>query len=474
MPDRRKRYQEVADIIRNWIASGSIRPGERLRSIREMARQTGYSIVTVNHAYALLEAEGAITARPRSGYFVADTAPGMGEFPAPSPSHAPAEGSDLSGRLEDWLAAQHVSVRRIIRAHLPMPTRGLVPLLMKAHRNEVLDEDRAPDPGGMPRLREAVAARNILRGVRTRPEHVVIAPNAMAAMSTCIDTICKPGSKVLVEVPGYFPALPVLYRRGITTIELPSHPRTGLDVAAFEQVLKTTQVDACLLMPNCHYPTGVTYSEEVQARIVAIATKYGVPIIENDIFGELGHDAAPVPSLRRFDAQDLVMQFGSFGPTLGATYGVGWIVNPRFRQEMIVSRLFYEERAGSVPIQAAVADFVLGPGYDRLLRRYRETLGHNVRRGIVELAQVLPHSAAVSRPDGGHTCWIRCPPGCDAIAIARAVGEQGPLLVPGQVFSASQELGNFFSLDLSAAGSDEFSRLLPYLASAIEQNTGAG
>lgn len=184
--------------------------------------------------------------------------------------------------------------------------------------------------------------------------------------------------------------MPVLHRRGISTLELASHPRTGLDVDEFERALKSTRVDACLLMPNNHYPSGVTYPEEAQARMVALATYHGVPIIENDIFGELGHGAAPVPSMRRFDAQDLVMQVGSFGPTLGATYGVAFIVNNRFRQDMMVSRLFYEERAGSVPIQEAVADFVLAPGYDRLLRRYRETLGHNMRRGLVELSQILP------------------------------------------------------------------------------------
>lgn len=176
--------------------------------------------------------------------------------------------------------------------------------------------------------------------------------------------------------------------------------------------------------------------------------------------------------MRRFDAQDLVLQVGSFGPTLGATYGVGWIVNNRYRRDMMVSRLFYEERAGSVPIQEAVAEFVLGPGYDRLLRRYRETLGHNVRRGIVELSQILPQGAAVSRPDGGHTCWVRLPSNGSALDIARTVGEKGPLLVPGRVFSSQAMYDCFFSLDLSSAGSTDFDQLMAHLGPAIARFGG--
>jgi len=465
MAEPRTRYEEVATIIRDWIASGSIKPGERLRSIREMARQTGYSIVTVHHAFSLLEAEGAIVARPRSGFYVADTPAPLGDFPEPK-GEAPG-GTDLSHRLGDWLAAQHVSVRRVMRAHQPMPRQGLVPMLMRAHRRAARHEELAPDPGGNPRLREAVAARNVLRGTRTRPDHVVIAPNGMAAFSTCIDTVCRPGGKVLIETPTWFPLLPVLHRRGIGAVEIYSHPRTGINPDHLDRLLRDNEVDACILMPNNHYPTGVSYPDEVQARIVAIATAHNVPIIENDMFGELGHGATPSPSLRRYDAQDLVLQFGSFGPTLGPTYGVGWIVNSRFRQDLMVSRLFYEERAGSTPIQEAVAEYVMAPGYDRALRRYREKLGHNLRRGLQELGQILPKGCALSRPDGGHTAWVRCPTRCDALAIAKAVGEEGPLLVPGPVFSPTVAFRNFFSIDLSAAGTPEFDALLKRLAPAI-------
>ncbi|MGR3321106.1 MAG: aminotransferase-like domain-containing protein [Pseudooceanicola sp.] len=465
------RYQEVATIIRNWISSGTIKPGERLRSIREMSRQTGYSIVTVHHAYSLLESEGAIVARPRSGFFVAESSGGLGEFPeqrADPPEEAGASDNiELARRLSDWLAAQHVSVRRVLRAHAPMPTRGLATGMMRAYRNAARHGDRSSETGGMLRLREAVAARNILRGTRTLPDQVVIVPNAMAAFATCMDTLVSPGGKVVIETPGYFPALSVLHRRGIGIVELYSHPRNGVDPDQLDHLLRAGGIDACILMPSSHYPTGVSYSDEVRARLVSVAASHGVAIVENDVFAELQHSAAAAPTLRRFDAHDNVVQFGSFGPTLGANFGLGWIVTGRHRQDMLVSRLFYEERAGSLPIQDAVADYVSGPAFDRTLRRYREGLGHAVRRGMSELGQVLPRGSAVSRPDGGHTCWIRCPVGTDTLAVAQAVGVDGPLLVPGPVFSPTAGFRNFFSLDLSAAGTPDFDRLLERLGPAL-------
>jgi DNA-binding transcriptional MocR family regulator len=447
------RYQKVVRLIRGWIDSGMLKSGERLRSIREMSLQTGYSMITIHHAYSLLESEGVLVARPRSGFFVADVATSA-EFPK-APGDFPAKDADevsVPRRLYKLMASwRSRGIESFGSLH---PSRDLLPYaevggFMRRAFREQRDDATLALASGDPDLREIIAKRAALRGALVHTEDVIVAGSNKTALELCLDAVTRPGDLVLIESPSYFPLFSSLQRRQLKVMEIYSHPRTGIDPDQFDYLLDSGDVRACLLMPVNHYPTGVTYPESVLGRIVAKASARQVPIIENDAYGELSHGGPHGSTLKAFDPRDFVLQVGSFAPTLGPRYGLGWVVSRRYRDQLLEHQFFNDAIGGDAIIQRAVAQYILRHSYDRHLRRMRQQLEARMRRGLTQIAHSFPAQCAVSRPAGGFTCWVRLVGAFDSLKAADRATQMGLSFLPGPLFSVTSSFRNFIGLNLS-------------------------
>lgn len=455
------RYQEIVRLIRSWIDSGVLKPGERLRSVREMSAQTGFSIVTVHHAYSLLESEGLLVARPRSGFFVANFARRPAEFPQTQNDFSRTDTNEvsISRRLYKLMARwRSDGVESFGSLH---PSSDLLPYdeismyMRQAFREQAHRVSGVPSAAGNAVLREIIAKHATLRGALVSLDDVVVAGSSQSALDLCLDAVTRPGDLVLIESPSYFPLFSALQRRQLRVTEIYSHPKTGIDPEQFDYLLDNEDVRAIILMPINHYPTGVSYSDSVLARLAAKAAARQIPIIENDAFGALSHSGQQASTLKKFDPNDFVLQTGSFASTLGPPFGLGWVISKRFREKVLEHQFFNDPIAGDAVLQRAVAHFILRRSYDRHLRRMREHLESRMRRGLAHIANTFPPQCAVSRPTGGFMCWVRFPSGFDSLRAADQALSERLSFLPGPLFSVTSSFRNFVGLNLSLPWSDE-------------------
>ncbi|MEJ1977136.1 MAG: PLP-dependent aminotransferase family protein [Acetobacteraceae bacterium] len=467
-----RRYEEVVSYIQKRIEAGTLKPRERLPSVRALSKATGFSIVTVHHAYALLESEGVIEARPRAGFFVKAPRHQQQSFPAQAPksdlSETPISIDSLNFKV---MAAWHNRSLEAFGAVYPsgdiFPRRRINQTLRQVL---LRDPERAPEtdaPEGDPLLREILAKRMAQRGIIVRPADVLITGGGLQGLDICVGAMTRPGDTVLIETPTFFPLLDTLRRRHLLALEIYSHPRTGIDPDQFAHLLDRNKVAACLLMPVNHSPTGVTYSEDVMRRVVRIASDRQVPIIENDVFGSLSYVGDFTPCLKSFDAEGYVIQFSSLPGLTPSGYGISWITSERFHSVLLEQKFFTNLFGGDGPVQRAAAEFIAKGAYDRQLRTICATLAQRMQRGLRLVSEMAPKDCAISQPAGGFLCWIRGPQSFDAVSASRRALLANISFAPGPMFSPAASFRNFLALNFSFDWTEERIAKLEKVASLL-------
>ncbi|MCK1592102.1 PLP-dependent aminotransferase family protein [Bradyrhizobium sp. 169] len=466
----RYRYDSVVDFIHKRIEAGTLKVGDRLPSIRQLSLLTGFSTVTIHHAYELLESQGYCTARPRSGFYLSRTSAQLGDFPRDGEnSIEPISIVDFpqalllswQKRTLDTFGAPHPSVDLFDCTELDRTLR------------RILRSGKLPATGasGDAELRLQIAKRAAQRGIFTRYQDIVVTGSAIQGFNLSLDALTDPGDVVLVESPSYFPALSSIKHRNLQVVEIYSHPKTGVDPDQFEYLIKNNQIRVALLMANNHFPTGITYSEEGMKRIVAAARKNNVTIVENDMLGELYYGKSNRPSLKQFDSSDTVLQFSSFECSLAPEYGLGWVIGGKHARRILAASYLGGYTTNDCRVQEAVADYLSSHSQDRNLRRIRHTLALRMERGLQLLADSLPGGCSVGRPTGGYMCWIRAPQGFKSSSAVPALHRQDVSLLPGPVFSAAaQSFENFFALNLSFPWTTANEARIARIAKSIAEN----
>jgi len=323
-----KRYESLAQEIAESIAHGQLRPGERVPSVREASRSRGVSPSTVFEAYYLLEARGLIEARPRSGYFVSHAAAWQQE-PESSRPVASERAVEVSELVFQVLG--HAKNRALVPMGSAFPSPLLFPLpklaLATGKALRRLDpwrtvEDLSP---GSAVLRRQIGLRYLAMGCGVDTDELVITNGAMEALNLCLESVTQPGDLVAVESPTFYAALQALERRGLRAVEIATHPRTGIDVAALAAVMERHPVKACWLMPNFQNPLGSLMPDDAKQALVELLARREVPLIEDDVYGELYFGARKPRPAKAWDRAGRVMHCSSFSKTLAPGYRIGWV-----------------------------------------------------------------------------------------------------------------------------------------------------
>ncbi|HEY0503068.1 MAG TPA: PLP-dependent aminotransferase family protein [Lysobacter sp.] len=441
-----KRYEMLAADIAASIQNGTLKPGDKLPSVRRASSSRHVSPATVFEAYYLLEARGLIRSRARSGYYVAQPARSLAPEPdrtsQPDGEARPVAVSELVlGILESAMS------RDVVPLGSAFPSPWLFPLdrLGRATANAIahLDpwmtvDDLAP---GSISLRQQIALRYLIDGVQIRPDQIIVTNGAMEALNLCLSAVCKAGDAVLVESPCFYVCLQALERLGLRAVEVATDPREGIDLDALEQAIVRHRPKACWLMTNFQNPLGSSMGEAKKRSLVALATRHGIPIIEDDVYAELyfGSDR-PAPT-KAFDPDGWVMHCGSFSKTMAPGYRVGWTAPGRFLREVMFRKLT-TSLAASLPAQLGIARYLERGSHEKHLRELRLGLRKNRDQYIEAISHYLPAGTRVSRPAGGYFLWVEMPGGIDALALHREAMERGISIAPGPMFSASNDFRN--------------------------------
>ncbi|MFC0400295.1 PLP-dependent aminotransferase family protein [Paraburkholderia rhizosphaerae] len=445
------RYEQLANTMAAQIRSGSLAVGARMPSLRQIIAQHGVSQSTVFRAYYLLEEWGLIRAQERSGYYVARGA-AVARDSARPPVKTPAEPAkvDISNLVFSVLeAAKHpdiVPLGSAFPSPMLFPLQRLAKSLGQSARFVNPWNTVADLPPGNETLRSQIALRYLGMGIAQPIDEIVVTNGALEALNLCLMAVTRPGDVVAIESPGFYAALQAIERLDLRACEIPVDPRTGLDLDALAHTLQIYPVRACWLMTNFQNPTGVTLSIEKKKVLVELLARHDVPLIEDDVYGELHFDADyPLPA-RAFDKRGMVMHCSSFSKTLAPGYRVGWVAAGKFADKVQKLKLM-TTLSSSIPAQAGLADYLQHGGYDRHLRKLRSALIAQLADMDAAIRRWMPAGVKWSRPEGGYFIWLEFPDPIDAMELHRLAIEHGISVAPGPMFSAARAFANCVRLN---------------------------
>jgi DNA-binding transcriptional MocR family regulator len=466
------RYELLARELEQQIAGGVLRPGDRLPSVRQACASRGLSPSTVFQAYHLLEARGLVRAAPRSGYFVAARADGV--LLAEPQTSQPQSGSQPI-EINDLIYACLGTART--RDIVPFGSAFLSPALFPLDRlrRALISSMRRLDPWRMAedlppgnlQLKREIAKRYLHQGFAVATDEIVLTHGAMEALNLCLNAVARPGDAVVVESPTFYVALQALQRLGLRAIEVPTHVREGIDLGRLAQVIELYRPKACWLMTTFQNPLGSLMPEAKKRDLVELLARHDLPLIEDDVYAELYEgQVAPLPA-KAYDRRGLVLHCSSFSKCLAPGYRVGWAAPGRLAREVERLKLM-TSLSGSIPVQAALAEYLQEGGYDRHLRSLRQSL-HTQRNSLFDaVSRHFPDGTKVVRPAGGYFVWVELPVGVDAMALHRAALAQRISLAPGPMFSARAEFQHHIRLTCGQPWDGTLERAMRTLARLVD------
>ncbi len=466
------KYERTADDIAHLIETGALRPGDRIPSVRQMSRQRDISVTTVLQAYYLLEARGLIEARPRSGFYVRTDLPNHlpePEISSPDPDPTQVSVRDLVTRVV-LTDAQNPDLVQLGAAH-PNPRLAATQKLNRVLTSIVRrmgDESGTYNyvPGCEP-LRAQIARRALTCGCSLGPDDVIVTTGCTEAVSLCLRAVCQPGDTVAIESPICFDALQCLEVLGLQALEIPTHPRDGISLDALRFAIEHNPVSACLVISNFNNPLGSCIPDANKKALVALLTEHQIPLIENDIMGEIHFDERRPMVAKAHDHEGWVMLCSSFSKSLCPGYRVGWVVPGRFYSA--VRWLKYTSTLAAPTLsEYAIAEFMDSGSYAPYLRRTRRAYARRVASLSQAVRRFFPEETRLTRPAGGFVLWVQLPDGVDSLELYRRALRVKIAITPGYLFSATQQYRNFIRIN-AANWSSEAERAVERLGEIIEE-----
>ncbi len=466
-------YEELANDLARLVSKGTLRPGDRLPSVRQLSDQRGVSVSTVLQAYLLLENRGIVETRPQSGHYV--RARRLSLVAEPRTPRGATQATRVS--VSELIARVYSASRNPRNVLLGggfmspelLPTESLNRRLAAVARAAGGAGIAYDPPPGLPALRRAIARRAADYDVALSADDVVTTVGTMEALHLCLRAVARHGDTILVESPAYYGVLQLIESLGMRVLEVPSNAGTGVDLARLQDALRQHPVRACLLVPTFSNPLGALMPDDAKRELVRMLARHEVPLIEDDIYGDLGFDAARPRPAKAFDRHGLVMLCTSFSKTLAPGYRVGWVAPGRWRDA--VERLKFAQTVGTPTLpQMAIADFLENGGYERHLRRLRRALADQVGRVSDAIAEHFPSGTRISRPRGGFLLWVEMPPGKNALDLHDRALARGVSIAPGPIFSAKQRFSNCLRLSCAWPWSDRIERAIRTLGELARAN----
>jgi DNA-binding transcriptional MocR family regulator len=443
-------YQSLASRLSDAIGSGSLKAGDRLPSVRQLSMQHRVSISTAVQAYRHLENARLVEARPKSGYFVLPRARRLEE---PRQSKPPA-------------AARFVGVNRFVMEYLECSNQpGVAPLGCATPSEELYPGDRLVrlvasiarrQPAvasrytmslGSEPLRSAIARRAVEFGCALSASDIVVTNGCTEAINLALRAVAQPGDTIALESPTYFTLLQIIESLGMKALEIPTHPREGISLEALElAVQKPGAVKAVMAIANFSNPLGSLMPDEKKQRLVRLLEARGIPLIEDDIYGDCHFGRSRPFVCKAWDGSGNVILCSSFTKSVAPGLRIGWIAGGRFQRQVEMLKFITSIATPELP-QLAIAEFIANGGYDHHLRRVRAAFQEQVQRTTEAVAEYFPAECKLTQPAGGFVLWVELPAKVDAVRLFELARDQRIAIAPGPMFTNTGRYRNFIRLN---------------------------
>lgn len=429
-------YAALAQTLATAIADGHLPAGSRMPSLRVLARQHGLSLNTVLAAYRDLESRGLIAAHERSGYRVCSVIASP-DHPLSKRAQRPT-GKAQVDLMTQLLAAQAQPGMFDLAFAAPRGRRFYPTARLARHTAAVLRRThdvpgRYALPPGSPRLRAGIARRAAQMGMRLAAESIVLTHGAVEALQLALRATTRAGDTVGIEAPSYFNLYPLLDSLQLRALEIPTHPRDGLDVDVAESLLQAGRLQALVVMPTVHNPLGCTMPVAHKRRLAALAARHRVAVIEDLVYAELQFQEPLSPAVKAFDDAGWVIACSGYSKTLAPDYRLGWVEGGRFTDA--IARLKFTNSASQSLLLCEALAGLMDDGLDRHMRLLRRIYQQQVERVRHLVATHFPPGTRATQPAGGFLLWLELPHRCDAGHLFQDALAEGIVVMPGQVYS---------------------------------------
>ncbi len=470
-------YAQIATQVRELISRGALKLGDRLPANRELAETLGVNRSTVTTAYDELTADGLINSQVGRGTFVSAVPaakPALADervLASPMPWSALLPGERRDQWMSGFEGAQ--SGKEMISFAYALPAAELFPLddFRRSVDRVLRKEGRAllqlGASNGYSPLQQYLAAQMALSGIHVGPDEVLITNGCQQSLDLIHRILVRPGDEVAIENPTYPGAISVFCGNQTKYVSIPVGER-GLDLDVLEDILAQRRPRLIYTVPSFHNPTGVTMDLAARRRLVELAARYRVPIIEDDIYGELRYDGAALPPLKALDRYGLVIYINSFSKVGFPGLRVGWIAAPR----IVIAHLNAAKQRcdlhASLLAQAAICDFTRHGLLAKHINRSRKAYAQRRDAMLLALERYFPEEASWNKPEGGMAIWVKLPEAINASQLLLQASEQGVVFSPGEYFYACSPQAATMRLGFTMAGPAQIEEAIKRLGAVIK------
>lgn len=440
------KYEIFTSVIEEQIKNNVLQSGSRLTSVREIKEKYQLSISSVQSGYDYLVMKGWVENRPRSGYFVVSQQKDnihektLKQLPVSENSTFNKNLKLTSGRSKSF---EYSSFNAATPDDSLIPQKLILRKMQEVIREKGASLLRYYPPNGSSTLRKHIVNRAAQYGSMLNEDQLIITDGALQAFYIALASVTKRGDWVAVESPCVFSILEVITNLELKVIEIPVQYQFGFDVKYLKEVCTKNKIKAIVVTPNFHNPTGILMTDDAKKELLSVAVQYQIPIIENDIYGDLYFGAQRPSTIQNFDKSGLVMTFSSFSKTLAPGIRIGWLNAGKYYTE--TEKLRFSLGRSVAPIyQELMIKLFEGNSYDRHLRSFRKQLEVQAIELLDVLRRYFPENSYFHRPEGGYSIWGELPKEIDMTAFYEYCESQKVLFTPGNTFSFTKEYDHYF------------------------------
>ena len=443
------KYIDVSDRIEKLIENGVLKVGDKLLSVRALSKEQGISLSTAFQSYYHLESKGLIEARPQSGYYVKFSREHVLDLP--KAGDPPDDAVPVS--IDEMISSVYhdLNSEKLIHFSLGVPSIELLPAakltksVMQAIRDSKTSCMQYEHIQGNLALRRQIARQAFNWGGTPSEEDIVVTAGCVEALSLCIKATTKPGDAVAIESPTYFAIFQVMESHGLKVVEIPTDPVTGIDLNYLEQAIPKFDIKACLFVNNFNNPLGSCMPDENKKQLVEMLAKKDIPLIEDDIYGEMYFGKNRPKTCKTFDKKGLVLQCSSFSKSLAPGHRIGWTIPGRYKEKVIRLKRMHTVSTNTLS-QAAIAHFLSNGRYELHLRHLRKALHTQSLRYIQAICEYFPDDTKMTRPQGGFALWIELNKKINTYKLHKKALKHNIGIAPGQIFSSQARFENCLRL----------------------------
>lgn len=469
-------YRQIVDQLIAGIERGAFRAGEPLPSSRMLAEQLGVNRATVYRAYEELRALGYIYARPGSYSIVRNRNTIHESIPTIQWKERCSEETEFlyqqyQRRKNETHRKSPVKIVRMTplqidpRLYPIREFRRCVSHVLSSSQNEALNY--GPEQGFLP-LREEIARRMALHGIRTTPDEILITNGAQQAIDLLCRTLVNPQQGIAVEEPTYSGVIPLFRFNGYPLYSVPMLP-DGMDLGILERLLKTQRVCFVYTMPNFHNPMGVTTSHAHREHLLRLCARYGVLILEDGFEEEMKYfGRVPLP-VKSMDDHQRVVYIGSFSKALFAGLRVGWIIADVPLIQRLTAVKHYTDLSGGHLAQQVLYEFCRKSYYEKHLNRLHRVFRKRMATTIRLMKKHLPSVVRWEKPLGGYTVWIQLPQKVSEDTLWTYTCAEGVEVTHGRHFFTRGHTSKYFRISIASLNEKEIETGIIRLGRALTQ-----